>query len=127
MLFCNLVWRMALCRQADSDVADWRSSDRQRRRKDRRKTETFRRENRMRWSIRQQVLVPIVAIQSLTIIAMTLASVALAERRTERQILNRLNGVVEMLRRSNFPLSEGVLARMQELSGARFVAYGRDR
>src|SRR5262245_34783831 len=81
----------------------------------------------MRWSIRQQVLVPIVAIQSLTIVAMTLASVALAQRRTERQTVERHNGVVEVLGRRTLPLTEGVLARMQALSGARFVAYGQER
>jgi signal transduction histidine kinase len=78
----------------------------------------------MRWSIRQQVLVPIVAIQSLTIAAITVASMALAARRTERQIVERLSGVVDALGGSNFPLTDGILARMHSLSGARFMAYG---
>ena len=51
----------------------------------------------MRWSIREQVLVPIVAIQTLAIAAITIASVALAARRTKRQIVARLGGVVEVL------------------------------
>ncbi|MGD0042128.1 MAG: HAMP domain-containing sensor histidine kinase [Isosphaeraceae bacterium] len=78
----------------------------------------------MRWSIRQQVLVPIVAIQTLSIAAITIASMALAARRTERQIVERLSGVVDALGGSNFPLTDGILARMHSLSGARFVAYG---
>ena len=78
----------------------------------------------MRWSIRQQVLVPIVAIQTLSIAAITIASMALAARRTERQIVGRLSGVVDALGGSNFPLTDGILARMHSLSGARFVAYG---
>src|SRR5208337_3220040 len=78
----------------------------------------------MRWSIRQQVLVPIVAIQTLSIAAITIASMALAARRTERQIVERLSGVVNALGGSNFPLTDGILARMHSLSGTRFVAYG---
>ncbi len=80
----------------------------------------------MRWSIRQQILVPIVAIQTLTIAAITIASMALAARRTERQIVERIGGVVEVLGSSNFPLTDGVLAWMHGLSGARFVTYGPD-
>ena len=77
----------------------------------------------MRWSIRQQVLIPIVAIQTVAVVAITMASVALAARRTERQIVDRLNGVVDALGRSNFPLTEGILERMHSLSGAEFITY----
>ena len=77
----------------------------------------------MRRSIRQQVLVPILTIQTVALAAITIASVALAARRTERQIVDRLNGVVDVLDRSNFPLTGAVLARMKGLSGADFVAY----
>ena len=70
----------------------------------------------MRWSIRQQVLVPIVAIQTLSIAAITIVSMALAARRTERQIVERLSGVVDALGGSNFPLTDGILARMHSLS-----------
>jgi signal transduction histidine kinase len=75
------------------------------------------------WSIREQVLVPILAIQTVTIAAITMISVALAARRTEHQILERLNGVVEVLSRSNFPLTGAILAQMKGLSGAEFVTY----
>ena len=79
----------------------------------------------MRWSIRQQVLVPIVAIQSLTIAAITIASVALAARRTERQIVERLSGVVEGAGRIPLSLDRGRSGQdAQPLGGARFVAYG---
>ena len=77
----------------------------------------------MRWSIREQVLVPILAIQTMTIAAITVASVTLAARRTEHQIVERLNGVVEVLGRSNFPLTGAILDQMKGLSGAEFVAY----
>jgi signal transduction histidine kinase len=78
----------------------------------------------MRFPILHQILVPIIAIQVVTIVAITVASVALAASRTERQIIGRLDGVILALGRSNFPLTEGVLTRMHELSGAHFVAYG---
>ena len=77
----------------------------------------------LRWSIREQVLVPILAIQTVTIAAITIASVALAARRTEHQIVDRLNGVVDVLDRSNFPLTGGDPGQMKGLSGAEFVAY----
>ena len=77
----------------------------------------------MRHSIRQQVLVPIIAIQTIAIAAITITLVAQAARRTERQILDRLDGVVDALGGSNFPLTDAVLARMHGLSGAQFIAY----
>ena len=46
----------------------------------------------------------------------TIASMALAARRTERQIVERLSGVVDALGGSNFPLTDGILARMHSLS-----------
>src|SRR4051812_23562077 len=77
----------------------------------------------MRHSIRQQVLVPIIAIQTIAIAAITITLVVQAARRTERQILDRLDGVVDALGGSNFPLTDAVLARMHGLSGAQFIAY----
>jgi signal transduction histidine kinase len=77
----------------------------------------------MRRSIRQQVLIPILTIQSVALAAITMASVALAANRTERQIVDRINGVVDVLDRSSFPLTGAILARMKGLSGAEFVAY----
>ena len=82
----------------------------------------------MRFPILHQILVPIIAIQVVTIAAITIASVALAARRTKRQIIGRLDGVILALGRSNFPLTEGVLTRMHELSGRtlwRMVSKGR--
>lgn len=80
----------------------------------------------MRRSIRSQILIPLVVIQALATCATTLATAALAARRSERQVIDRLDGVVEALGRANFPYTEGVLARMRGLSGAEFIAYGAD-
>ncbi len=80
----------------------------------------------MRLSLRNQVLVPLLAIQALTVCAITAATATLAARRGEREVIDRLNGVVDALGHANFPYTASVLARMHGLSGAEFVAYGND-
>ncbi len=78
---------------------------------------------RMRWSIRNQILLPLVTIQVVAVVAMTLVAAALAARRVERQIIDRLDGVVDALGRAHFPYTANVLAQMKGLSGAHFVTY----
>ena len=80
----------------------------------------------MRWSIRNQILIPLIAIQAVAVAATTLATAALAARRSERQIIDRLNGVIDTLGHANFPYTASVLAQMRGLSGAHFVAYADD-
>jgi signal transduction histidine kinase len=80
----------------------------------------------MRWSIRHQILVPLIAIQTVAVTATTLATAALAARRTERQIIGRLNGVIDTLGHANFPYTASVLAKMRGLTGAHLVAYTDD-
>lgn len=77
----------------------------------------------MRRTIRGQILFPIVAIQAVAVLATSLTTATLAARRGERQVVDRLAGVVETLGRSNFPYTPSVLAAMRGLSGAEFVAY----
>lgn len=55
---------------------------------------------------------------------MTTAS--LAARRGERQVTDRLNGVIESLGHANFPYTASVLAKMRGLSGAQFIAYAEN-
>ena len=76
----------------------------------------------MRSSIRNQILVPLFAVQLVTVSTIALVAARLAAGRVERQVLDRLEGVVETLGRSNFPLTGGVLEKMRGLSGAHFVA-----
>ncbi len=76
----------------------------------------------MRWSIRNQILIPLVSIQAMAVVSITLTSAYLAAMRSERQILDRLNGVDAALGHANFPYTATVLARMRNLSGAEFVA-----
>ncbi|MDR3622387.1 MAG: HAMP domain-containing sensor histidine kinase [Paludisphaera borealis] len=75
----------------------------------------------MRRSIRQQILVPLVVIQTVTLAAITAAGVGLAARRSEQQSVDRLGAVIDVLGRSSFPLTSRVLAQMHGLSGAHFV------
>jgi signal transduction histidine kinase len=80
----------------------------------------------MRWSIRNQILVPLIAIQAVAVTAIAITTATLAARRSERQIIDRLNGVVDTLGHANFPYTASVLAKMRGLSGAHFIAYADD-
>jgi signal transduction histidine kinase len=80
----------------------------------------------VRPSIRDQILLPLIAIQAVAIGAITLVASELAARRSEGQVIDRLNGVVGALGHARFPYTASVLARMRGLSGAEFVAYEAD-
>jgi signal transduction histidine kinase len=85
-------------------------------------TRSFLTGNSMRWSIRNQLLVPLVAIQVIAVAAITLTTATLAARRSERQIIDRVNGVLDTLEHADFPYTGSVLTKMRGLSGAHFVA-----
>jgi signal transduction histidine kinase len=80
----------------------------------------------LRLSLRNQILIPLIAIQGVTLCAVTAATAALTARRSEHQLIERLNGVVETLGHANFPYTASVLTKMRGLSGAEFVAYAAD-
>ncbi len=80
----------------------------------------------VRWSIRNQILVPLIAIQVIAVAAIAIATASSAARRSERQIVDRLNGVIAALGDARFPYTANVLARMRGLSGAQFAAYQSD-
>ena len=80
----------------------------------------------MLWSIRNQILVPLVAIQSVAVATVAVTAAALAARRSEQQIVSRLNGVIETLGHSNFPYTPSVLSKIGGLSGAHFAVYTED-
>ena len=75
----------------------------------------------MRRSIRDQILIPLFAVQLGTVATIALVAARVAADRVEGQVTSRLEGVVETLGRSNFPLTGGVLAKMRGLSGAHFA------
>ncbi len=80
----------------------------------------------MRWSIRNQILIPLIAIQAVAVTAIAITTATLAASRSERQIIERLNGVIDTLGHANFPYTASVFAKMRGLSGAHFIAYGDD-
>jgi signal transduction histidine kinase len=80
----------------------------------------------MRRSIRHQILVPIIAIQAVAVTAIAIVTATLAASRSEREIVGRLNGVIDTLGHANFPYTSSVLAQMRGLSGAHFLAYTDD-
>ncbi len=76
----------------------------------------------MRWSIRNQIFVPFVAVVLLAVVAMTAVAALLAARQRETQTLAQLQNVVETLAHTSVPFTEAVLQKMSGLSGAQFVA-----
>jgi signal transduction histidine kinase len=77
-------------------------------------------------SIRNQILVPLVAIQGVAVATVALTAATLAARRSELQIISRLNGVTDTLGHSNFPYTHAVLSKMRGLSGAHFAVFAAD-
>ena len=51
----------------------------------------------MRRSIRNQILIPLAVIQVAAVCAITLTAAGLAARRSERQVIDRLDGVIGTL------------------------------
>jgi signal transduction histidine kinase len=86
----------------------------------------FRQLPAMAWSIRNQILVPLIAIQGIAVATVAVTAATLATRRSERQIIGRLNGVTDTLGHSNFPYTQGVLTKMRGLSGAHFAVFSKD-
>ncbi len=75
----------------------------------------------MRSSIRNQILIPLIGIQAVAVTAATVTVATLAATRTEREIISRLNDVLDTLGHGNFPFTASVLARLRGLSGAHFI------
>jgi signal transduction histidine kinase len=80
----------------------------------------------MRWSIHTQILIPLISIQAITVTAVALTTATVAARRSEREIIARLNDVLDTLRHGNIPYTASVLAKMRGLSGAHFIAAAED-
>lgn len=76
----------------------------------------------MRWPIRNQILVPFIAILLAAVATIAVSAAYLAARRSEETTIAQLNHVIETLGRSSFPSSQNVLEMMRGLSGAEFVA-----
>jgi signal transduction histidine kinase len=75
----------------------------------------------MRLSIRNQILIPLIGIQAVALTAATITLATLAATRTEREIIGRLNDVLDTLGRGDIPYTASVLAKLRGLSGAHFI------
>lgn len=76
----------------------------------------------MRWSIRNQILLPFAGVTLLSVLAATMAAAWLAARAQEQVQLAALQQVVGTLAQASFPINDTVLSQMRGLSGAHFVA-----
>ena len=75
----------------------------------------------MRWSIRNQILLPFVVIQGVAITVLSVLLASQAIQTTRLQAESRLGAVVQALSNTRFPLHETILAQMKGLSDADFV------
>ena len=79
----------------------------------------------MRWPLRRQILLPLLAVALVSLTALGTLNIYLAQQRTSERIERQLRGVVAVLSSTNFPLTERVLDQMRSLSSAEFaVANG---
>jgi signal transduction histidine kinase len=79
----------------------------------------------MRWPIRNQIMIPLVAVAVISLTAVGVLNAVLAEQRTRAQIERQLREVVGVLTTSTFPLTNKVLQQMRGLSSAEFVLVDR--
>ena len=75
----------------------------------------------MRWSLRSQIMLPLLAVAALSVAAVGGSHAWLATRQTQQRIEQQVRGVVQVLASSRFPLTDSVLRQMRNLSGAEFA------
>ncbi len=75
----------------------------------------------MRWSLRYQILLPMIAVMLITLVGVSLLNAYLSAQKAKSQIHSQLRDVAETISRSSFPLTDSVLQQIRGLSGAEFV------
>jgi signal transduction histidine kinase len=75
----------------------------------------------MRWSVRYQLLVPILTLLLGVVGGSTLVAVGSARRAAERQIEEQMRSIAQSLSEGNYPLTPNVLEQIKSLSGAEYV------
>src|SRR6478735_801991 len=75
----------------------------------------------MRWPIRNQILLPLLAVAIISLTAVGAINTVLAGRRTREHVEQQLRQVVAELTNSSSPLPDSVLRQMRELSSADYV------
>lgn len=76
----------------------------------------------MRWSIRNQILLPVAGVVLLAVAAATAVAALLAARDRERATLDQLTRVVTTLAEARFPINDTIVSQMRGLTGAHFIA-----
>ncbi|VAX38848.1 hypothetical protein MNBD_PLANCTO02-3322 [hydrothermal vent metagenome] len=75
----------------------------------------------MRWSLRYQILLPMVAVMLVTLVGVSTLNAYLSAQRAKAQIHNQLRDVAKTLSRATFPLTDVVLKQIHGLSGAEYI------
>ena len=75
----------------------------------------------MRWPLRNQIMLPLLAVAVASLAAVGAINARLADRQTRDRIERQLQDVVGVLAGSNFPLTDSVLRQMRDLSQAEFA------
>ena len=75
----------------------------------------------MRWPIRNQILLPLLAVAIVSLTAVGAINTVLTERRTCAHVEQQLRQVIGVLTTSSFPLTDSVLRQMRDLSNADYV------
>jgi len=81
----------------------------------------------MRWPIRNQILLPVAALQIAALVAVAVYASWVAVESVESEISGRLEGVRTTLEESTFPLTPAVLDQLHQLSGAHFTVVDENR
>ncbi|MEZ6125740.1 MAG: HAMP domain-containing sensor histidine kinase [Planctomycetaceae bacterium] len=80
----------------------------------------------MRWPIRNQILLPVLLIQSVTVLAVAAASAWNAVQQVDDEIERRLANVLATLEASTYPLMDSTLLQLKQLTGAEFIVGDSD-
>lgn len=75
----------------------------------------------MRWPIRNQILLPVLAVAIVSLTAVGVINTFLTGQRTRAHVEQQLRQVIGVLTTSSFPLTNSVLRQMRELSSAEFI------
>ncbi|WP_437204573.1 ATP-binding protein [Planctomicrobium sp. SH664] len=81
----------------------------------------------MRWPIRNQILLPLIAIQLTVVLGLSSLSAWWSLRLHERDVQRRIDELAQTIQAAQFPLTQPVLEQLRGLSGAEFVMLNDSR
>jgi signal transduction histidine kinase len=80
----------------------------------------------VRWSLRNQILLPMAGLMLVTLLGVSALNVYLAVQRTRSQIESQLREVTRTIAQASYPLTDNVLRQMRGLSGAELVVASEE-